>query len=179
MTYLFLDTEFTDFKHMDLISIGAISENGTHKFYKEVTNHIADYRSDFVKEVVIPLLNHNEFGASYDWTSFLFAEWLNVLPTENIVIIIDYTGDKILTEKLLEKNRPKKNISFMLVSDALTQVLQERRLYSEKNNTLAMNTFMDESENYYHQYDNRIHHALVDAKSNQHGWISALNKVST
>lgn len=32
---LFLDTEFTDFQQPDLISIGLVSECGSHEFYAE------------------------------------------------------------------------------------------------------------------------------------------------
>lgn len=177
MMYLFLDTEFTDFKHMDLISIGVVSENGKREFYQEVNNHIADYRSDFVNEVVMPLLKSSEYGKSYDWVALLFADWLNDLSSKDITIVIDYSGDRFLAEKLLQKTPSNKQIRFMLVSDALTQVLQERGLYTPATNTLAMSTFVEEAGNYYQQ-DPRVHHALVDAKSNRHGWISAINKVS-
>lgn len=177
MMYLFLDTEFTDFKHMDLISIGVVSEDGKFEFYQEVNNHIADYRSDFVNEVVMPLLNPSEYGKSYDWVALLFAEWLDNLPSKDIAIVIDYSGDRFLAEKLLQKIPSKKQIRFMLVSDALTQVLQERGLFTPAKNTLAMSTFVEEASKYYQQ-DPRVHHALVDAKSNRHGWISAINKVS-
>ena len=48
---LFVDTEFTDLLNCDLISIGAVSEDGKHEFYGE--------RSDF------DLSQYNEIGRAH------------------------------------------------------------------------------------------------------------------
>ena len=54
---IFLDTEFTDFpeSECDLISIGLVDENG-REFYAESTQFRREACSDFVVDVVLPLL---------------------------------------------------------------------------------------------------------------------------
>jgi hypothetical protein len=52
---LFLDTEFTDFKDMDLISIGIVSQD-LHEFYAENTEYEQSWCNDLVKSVVVSKL---------------------------------------------------------------------------------------------------------------------------
>ena len=52
---LFIDTEFTDFKHPDLISIALVSEDGKGEFYAELPVDLSKC-NDFVLTTVLPQL---------------------------------------------------------------------------------------------------------------------------
>mgnify|MGYP003705540817 CR=1 FL=1 len=56
---IFLDTEFTDFIDTELISIGLVDENG-REFYAESTQYRQEACSDFVRQVVVPLLGQHK-----------------------------------------------------------------------------------------------------------------------
>ena len=99
---LFLDTEFTDFKEMDLISIGIVSDEH-HEFYAENSEYNRTWCSDFVKSVVIPKLDGGKYALPYNkhkeklqlWVSNLLEEYTSVL------FIFDYSGDWFLLGELL------------------------------------------------------------------------------
>jgi len=55
-TYVFIDSEFTSLVVPQLISIGAVATDST-AFYAELEGWRLDKSSDFVKEVVVPLLD--------------------------------------------------------------------------------------------------------------------------
>lgn len=62
MINLFLDTEFTSLEgNAKLISIALISEDSSRSFYAELTDtYIEGDCSDFVKNIVLPLLDASE-----------------------------------------------------------------------------------------------------------------------
>jgi hypothetical protein len=93
---IFLDTEFTDFADCDLISIGLVDENG-REFYAELTDYRQEACSDFVKQVVIPLLNkqpNTVFGGKYH-VAVQLNEWLKHYDDGDQIanICFDYNGD--------------------------------------------------------------------------------------
>lgn len=51
---VFVDSEFTDFVQMDLISIALVAEDGG-AFYAERTDYRRDDCSDFVRAAVLPM----------------------------------------------------------------------------------------------------------------------------
>ena len=51
----FIDTEFTDFRHCQLVSLAIVGENGS-EFYGERTDFDPARCSDFVRKVVLPQL---------------------------------------------------------------------------------------------------------------------------
>ena len=53
---LFLDTEYTDPEHQQLISIGIISEDGQRSFYGELDEYDESLCNRFVRENVLPHL---------------------------------------------------------------------------------------------------------------------------
>ena len=98
---IFLDTEFTDFNDPDLISIGLVDEAG-REFYAESTEYRQEACSDFVRQVVIPLLGEpkNRVVGNYFEIAKQLNEWLKQY-TDEITIAIDYLGDWQLLVKLL------------------------------------------------------------------------------
>lgn len=78
---IFFDTEFTTLQpdaDVYLISAGFVSEDGEHEFYAEITDFPRHECSQFVREVVLPLLDAPE---ERRFTEAMFAfrlvEWLD------------------------------------------------------------------------------------------------------
>lgn len=99
---IFLDTEFTNFIDTDLISIGLVDDNG-REFYAELTDYRQEACSDFVKQVIIPLLGkHNPvFRGNQFAVAKELNEWLKFYGNETINICFDYNGDWQLFVNLL------------------------------------------------------------------------------
>lgn len=58
---VFIDTEFTDFANLKLISIGFAAESGD-EFYAELSFSVSDC-SEFVREIVVPMLEKTPHAA--------------------------------------------------------------------------------------------------------------------
>jgi hypothetical protein len=174
--YLFLDTEFTDFKDCDLISIGIVSEDGQHEFYVEITDYTEGWASPFVREVVVPMLDHNKHGKPFAAASVALNEWLEALPSKEILVIIDYGMDHYLFSELVNDSpvRHSKKTSVRMIDPAFRHVLHERGYHSVAQQTAAWGVIVEQTERYFRLYDERQHHALVDAKANRHGWVEGL-----
>lgn len=172
--YLFLDTEFTDFKHMDLISIGFVSEDGAHEFYREV-HHIPDYRSDFVNQVVMPLLDNS--AKSHDLVAYELKEWIDELPGSEVTVVVDYVGDWQLMNKLFAKAAPSKYVYCKLLNPAFLHMLHSRGIHMQDATARGFAALMQGMQDYY-QTDPRQHHALVDARANRQGWVEGYKAAS-
>ena len=91
---IFLDTEFTDFNESecDLISIGLVADDG-REFYAELTDYRQEVCTDFVREIVFPLLKQHKgtiVGNRLQVAKEL-AEWLEHYRTHNeCIICFDY-----------------------------------------------------------------------------------------
>jgi hypothetical protein len=92
---VFIDTEFTDFINIDLISIGMVSDQG-HVFYAERTDFCMDDCNDHVRYGVLPLLGviPNSQCTFPELTERL-RNWFESLP-ESATVIYDYLGDWML-----------------------------------------------------------------------------------
>lgn len=178
MAYLFIDTEFTDFKNTELISVALVSEDGEHQFYRENTSHEPNFRSEFVNKVVMPLLEGGEYAKTYPWVAEDLIDWFDSLPYSEVTIVCDYIGDWALFEKLLNVARPRKpkiKIQPMMLDYAFNEMLTFRGFKDTPELRSAAMEKMAFSQSEYYKQDDRIHHALVDAKSNRHGWLVAYN----
>ena len=166
----FVDCEFTDFKQMDLMSIGIVSEDGNHEFYQEV-HHIADYRSTFVNQVVVPLMTVGS-AKSHDHVALDLKEWLDALPGTDVTIVTDYVGDWYLMSDLLKKYPPSKRIFPKMYNAAFEYMLVERGFNPQSSTSKYSRALsaMTQGIADYFKIDPRQHHALVDAKANRHGW---------
>lgn len=175
MINCFVDTEFTGFEvaTQQLISLGIVSECGSYEFYVEVSNHNADFRSDFVTKTVIPLLDLSKYGKTYDWACLDLRDWVNTLPDERVNFIVDYSGDWNLLNPMLQKYSSNKQIAAEMYSAAFLRVLHERGVHTESRIDDAYRDLMYSDDSYYTQ-DPRQHHALVDAKANRHAFARGL-----
>lgn len=100
---LFVDTEFTDFVNMDLISIGIVSSD-QHEFYAENTDYSQDWCNEFVKTTVLPKLQGGEYALQYNQLKERLQIWLSDLLEEyaTLLFVFDYAGDWLLVKRLLE-----------------------------------------------------------------------------
>lgn len=176
---LFVDTEFTNFSNltMQLISLGIVSEDGKHEFYRENSSHLPEFRSDFVEKIVIPLLERGEYEKAYPWLCLDLKEWIDQLPCDEVCFIVDYVGDWHLLSDALSKHEQSKKVSCLMYSAAFLQALLERGIHTESKIDDAYRALMYSDEDSYYLQDPRQHHALVDAKSNRHAWLRGLGAV--
>ncbi|WP_233808899.1 3'-5' exoribonuclease [Paraburkholderia sp. HP33-1] len=104
----FIDTEFTDFQHCELISLAVVGENG-NEFYGERTDFDLTLCSDFVRAVVLPQLGQFE-GRAMPFAGLREAlrEWLAGIPGDGApVLCYDYGTDLNLFRFLLDGPLPR------------------------------------------------------------------------
>jgi len=92
---IFIDTEFTDFVQIDLISIALVAEDG-REFYAERTDYRHEDCNDFVRAAVVPVLGRvaGAACARAELTSRLRA-WFEALA-EPATLVFDYSTDRDL-----------------------------------------------------------------------------------
>lgn len=102
---IFMDTEFTSFHGLELISIGLAASTG-EEFYAEVPYH-PEKCSSFVKETVIPLLSEGKTTAHEDLRNELL-NWLRAIRVEDTVkLFYDSEFDKKLLLEIFKGGLPK------------------------------------------------------------------------
>lgn len=152
---IFIDTEFTDFKSMYLISIGMVTETGT-EFYAETTFPL-DACSDFVKEVVLPQLGRKP-DRIFDCQRLgrELMQWLeSVRPTGGYLeICFDFYADGDLLVVALGQPFPS--------------WCQLRNVWSQIDDRVVAL--------YFRQTGNADHHALHDACANRFAYREAVIK---
>jgi hypothetical protein len=114
---VFIDTEFTDFKRTDLISIALVADDG-REFYAERIDYIQEYCNEFVRQEVLPLLGRVP-GARCMRAELTYRlrEWFDALP-EPAVLVFDYFTDwHLLVDALLGDNldTPPANVGTKLL----------------------------------------------------------------
>ena len=155
---IFLDTEFTDFpeSECDLISIGLVDENG-RDFYAELTDYRQEACTDFVKEIVIPLLGQHKNtvkGNRYQVAKEL-AEWLDLYKNDECVICFDYNTDWYLMRNMLQ----------MLPDDMLPDFLTTKNIWGDIDK-MAIDYFWLEQD----AFNWKPHMALWDAYGNRYAY---------
>jgi hypothetical protein len=150
---LFLDTEFTDFIDIDLISIGIVSEDG-REFYAERTDYDVSACSPFVRVAVLPQLNQGEVlqGGKAEIGKRL-CEWLNEFSS--IEICTDYFGDWELLLDLLDAQGSRLTTTIAYLN-------------------IAKHIDTRDVEMYWKQNGRRSHHALHDARANRYAYKQSL-----
>jgi len=168
--FYFVDTEFTDFIETELMSIGIVSEDGKHEFYAEVNSYTPEARSQFVIDVVVPLMEPAKYGRPYKRVASDLAYWINELPEGNITFVFDYIGDFQLMNELFGVVEPSRKSNSIFLGAGFDQMLVERGIHLPHVRFAAQQAMLREQEKYF-TIDVRRHHALVDAKANCYGWV--------
>lgn len=153
---IFLDTEFTDFVDCDLISIGLVDELG-REFYAELIDYRLEACSDFVHEVVRPLLKqHNNRVEGTQWeVAKALNEWLEPYRQTGARICYDYVLDWYLMAELLR----------MLPEEDQPDFLKEALIWGDLD-PQAMDYYWAEADALGHKQ----HHALYDARGNRYAY---------
>lgn len=172
---LHVDTEFTDFVHPELISIGIAADTG-EEFYGENLDFNKNNSSDFVKNVVYPLLDPVKCGMKEIELSARLWSWLDELPVDFVVISADYQTDFDLLLELLGEKHPK-----MLVIENQWLTVSKwiyGTTYQDVNPDDAARSihlavrqkFQDAVVEYFFDTKQPVHHALADARANRYAW---------
>lgn len=83
----FIDTEFTDFRQCQLVSLAIVGENG-NEFYGERTDFDPARCSDFVRKVVLPQLGQFEGRAMpFDRLREALRMWLGDIQDESAPVL--------------------------------------------------------------------------------------------
>ena len=148
---VFLDTEFTDFKDPQLISLGMVTEFD-QEFYIEVP-YPTFHCSSFVNQVVIPLLGKET--ESFCATEKLQPKLLSWLKSQRlgsgaVQICIDYDTDWDLFCAALNNQIPS--------------WCKKKNVWSNIDNLLV--------ESYFAKTGLPQHHALYDARANRYAYLS-------
>lgn len=107
---VFIDTEFTDFIQIDLISIGLVTEDG-REFYAERNDYRREDCSDFVVSSVLPLLHRiPNTRCSESHLTFRLREWFKELG-EPATLVCDYFSDWELLLAAIQGGETHKHLS--------------------------------------------------------------------
>lgn len=157
---IFLDTEFTDFIDIDLISIGMVSEDG-RTFYAERDDYKREAESHFVLEAVKPHLGQQpEVICSREVLTRRLYEWFKTFPGQ-VQIACDSAHDRDLLWDALEDGLP---------TNLEPQVL--KLAWGSENQA-----FNDAVCEYYSLRRRPRHHALHDALALRAGWVTYTTSV--
>lgn len=152
---LFLDTEYTGLQQRKpkLISLGIVSEDGRREFYVELADtwQFEDC-SDFVKREVLPLLKGPSVPMSV--ARACLRSWFADAP-RSVQVACDSARDFDFLLHLFADARP---------SNLQAGYYDLRPLI---DTTVYHNAVLAHYEN-----DNRVHHALVDARAYRKGWLA-------
>ena len=169
---VFIDTEFTDFLNRDLISIGLVTETGD-EFYGECLDYKKSWASDFVKQNVLPLCDFKKHGKNRAQLHVDTWKWINELPCDEIILMIDYRGDHELLVELFDgEHHPK----IKEVQNIFVPLRDQFIIHSQAG--LAKPRFIEDGRkeyklgflSYFLDTKETQHHALSDAKANARGF---------
>ena len=152
---IFLDTEYTGLGQVcpKLISLALVAEDGQREFYIELTDTWQlDDCAEFVKSEVLPLLQ-GPFCSEVEARDALRA-WFADAPRE-VQIACDSETDFRFLSNLLGAPRPE-NLAACYFD---LRPLIDTAIY-------------DQVVTAYYQIDNRLHHALTDARAYRRGWLA-------
>ncbi len=153
---VFLDTEFTDFIDIELISIGLVSEDGRRTFYAERSDYRREASCDFVRHAVEPLLGKDVAATcTRDELSRRLAAWLTSLDG-TIVLACDSQHDIDLLLDAVDGNLPP---------NVKARPLQ---LANHRSDPL----FNEAEYRFYAQEGVQRHHALHDAQALRAAWLA-------
>ena len=153
---VFVDTEFTDFVQIDLISIALVADDG-RELYAERTDYCRSDCNDFVCTAVLPMLGRVA-GAACTRTELTarLRAWFEALP-EPATLVFDYFSDwELLVDAFLgdDFDKPPANVGdkLLLVDDIVSDPVFQHAL----NRTFTR--------------DWPQHHSLADARAIKAGY---------
>lgn len=177
MVEIFLDTEFSDFKSLRLVSIGLVT-NIDKNFYMENSDINSEDCSLFVQKEIFPLLKGGTASNSYQEIRNELNIWLNSFD-EDIVFISDYDGDFVILKKLLGSNVEKYKYTLLdeilfddLVAEHKNKIFYE--IYQKLHVELQVRI-----SNYFKQNKIKPHNAFEDAKANMNAILQIRKKIKT
>jgi RimJ/RimL family protein N-acetyltransferase len=142
-TYVFVDSEFTSLVTPELISIGAVATDAT-AFYAEVRGWTPERSSDFVRRIVVPLLDGD--AVSHEVAAEAFSAWLDERAGRAPTTIISDSGfDRWALAELLGHEDLPSGVDWKRIAISY-----------------------DELDNATHALGLRRHHALDDARALRH-----------
>lgn len=146
-TYVFFDSEFTNLREPTLISVGAVATDST-AFYCELQDWPADQASEFVRDVVLPLLDGDAVPLMMARDAFI--AWLADRSRDQPVTIVCDSGyDRQSLTWLLGTEDLPDNVGWLHVPFAYEHL-------DEVVRALGL----------------RRHHALDDARGLRHGLLA-------
>jgi hypothetical protein len=153
---IFLDTEFSDFVDTDLISIGLVDETG-REFYAELIDYRQEVCSNFVNQVVRPLLKqHPDRVEGTQWqVARALSDWLEIYRQDCATVCYDYNLDWYLMAELLR----------ILPDENWPDFLTTRLIWGDLDQQ-AMDYYWAEADAFGH----KPHHALYDARGNRYAY---------
>jgi hypothetical protein len=175
--YLHFDTEFANFHNLSALSIGIVSEDKSLEFYKEVSDFDINSCSQFVKDVIIPLMDISQHGLPYKEVSKELIKWINSLPCKEVIFVSDYPGDITILERLISLQgelKLEKKVMKKLIDKAFNQAVMERGLYNHQHIHKAFKALTDGIDRSLAKQPHMRHHALYDAHANCDGWNDAM-----
>lgn len=156
---VFLDTEFTDFIQIDLISIGLVAEDG-REFYAERNDYRREDCNDFVISDVLPLLHRvPNARCSSAHLTFRLREWFEMLEAP-VTLVFDYSADwELLANALLGGG----------VHNCLPVNLKEKWLLPRE---IISNPAFRQAQMASYSREWPLHHALADARALRTGYLA-------
>lgn len=147
-TYVFVDSEFTRFFEPELISIGAVATDAT-AFYAEMRGWSPERTSEFVRQIVVPLLDGDAVPPTM--AAEAFGAWLDERAGRAPTTLISDSGfDRWAIAELLGREDLPAGIEWKRVAVAYEELDQATQ-------TLRL----------------RRHHALDDARALRHLLLDA------
>lgn len=174
---LFIDTEFTDFQNMELISIGMISEDGQHEFYREVSDYNGNMRSDFVNLTIMPLLEGGDKIMPHAQVAAELKEFIDGLNATQVNFAVDYVGDWNLLYKLLLTAPPSTPNFAVNYNHLFLERAKARGVTTQEEYDLDYGIMEDATSQYFIDVDPRQHHSLVDARAMRIGFLAGLKQL--
>lgn len=160
---LFIDTEFSTLRKINsrLISIGLIAEDG-REFYAELPTHTWKFQcSDFVREVVEPILWYGTYTMTPTELSANLRNWLRQFEAVKIVTDSpdwDFWFLALIFE--VDKNAGwPENVAHQAIHFDPTHADADRRASASY-------------EHYFEEPRHFQHHALHDARALRLGWLA-------
>lgn len=151
---LFLDTEFTDFIHCELISVGIVTEDG-REFYAECSDVDLSLCSDFARAAVLPQLGREPAVVGTEQhISAALQQWL--AQFDQVEVCFDYPTDF--------------EWFYYLVRDPETLILPA---WIKGRNIRGELAAVD-IEHYWQENGRQAHHALHDARANRFAFMCSI-----